>query len=125
MTDFIKTDRSRVRRLPERGNYERETTYGIFDEALICHMGFVQDGQPLVIPINFARVEDTILMHGAKASRLLKHVAAGQPVCVEVTIVDGLVLARSVFHHSLNYRSVIVFGKGRLIEDKQEKLATL
>ena len=81
--------------------------------------------QPYVIPINFARVEDRIVLHGAKASRLLKHIEAGHPICVEVTIVDGLVLARSVFNHSVNYRSVVVFGKGRLIEDQQEKLAAL
>jgi len=125
MTDFTRTDRNRIKRLPTRGHYDRETVYRILDEALICHVGFVERKQPYVIPINFARVDDRIVLHGAKASRLLKHIAAGHPVCVEVTIVDGLVLARSVFHHSLNYRSVVVFGAGRLIEDEQEKLAAL
>ncbi|HEX9385952.1 MAG TPA: pyridoxamine 5'-phosphate oxidase family protein [Anaerolineales bacterium] len=125
MTDFTRTDRNRIKRLPKRGQYDRETIYRILDEALICHVGFVDKRQPYVIPINFARVEDCIVLHGAKASRLLKHVEAGHPICVEATIVDGLVLARSVFHHSLNYRSVVVFGKGRLIEDQQEKLAAL
>jgi len=125
MSDFIKTGRNRIKRLPKRGQYDRETIYRILDEALICHIGFVKDGQPFVIPINFARIGDTIVMHGAKASRLLKHIQAGHPVCVEATIVDGLVLARSVFHHSVNYRSAVVFGKGRLVEDKQEKLAAL
>ena len=125
MTDFTRTDRNRIKRLPTRGHYDRETIHRILDEALICHVGFVERKQPYVIPINFARVDDRIVLHGAKASRLLKHIEAGHPVCVEVTIVDGLVLARSVFHHSLNYRSVVVFGAGRLIEDEQEKLAAL
>jgi nitroimidazol reductase NimA-like FMN-containing flavoprotein (pyridoxamine 5'-phosphate oxidase superfamily) len=82
-------------------------------------------GQPYVIPINFARVDDRIILHGAKASRLLKHIEAGNPVCVEATVIDGLVLARSVFNHSINYRSVVLFGKGYLIQDEQEKLAAL
>ena len=125
MTDFTRTDRNRIKRLPKRGHYDRETVHRILDEALICHVAFVEKGQPYVIPINFTRVEDRIVLHGAKASRLLKHVEAGHPICVEVTIVDGLVLARSVFHHSMNYRSVVVFGKGHLIEDQQEKLAAL
>lgn len=125
MTQYNKTEKNRIRRLPQRGHYDRETIYQILDEALICHVGFVQDNQPYVIPINFARVEDTIVLHGAKASRLLKHIEAGHPVCVEATIVDGLVLARSVFHHSVNYRSVVLFGRGRLIADEQEKLAAL
>src|SRR5512138_1632297 len=124
MTDFAKTEKNRINRLPKRGHYDRETIYRILDEALICHVGFVAAGQPYVIPINFARVGDRIVLHGAKASRLLKHVEAGNPVCVEATIVDGLVLARSVFHHSINYRSVVVFGRGRLLEE-QEKLEAL
>jgi nitroimidazol reductase NimA-like FMN-containing flavoprotein (pyridoxamine 5'-phosphate oxidase superfamily) len=125
MTDFTHTDRNRIKRLPKRGHYDRETIHRILDEALICHVAFVEKRQPYVIPTNFARVEDRIVLHGAKASRLLKHIEAGHPICVEVTIVDGLVLARSMFHHSMNYRSVVVFGKGRLIEDQQEKLAAL
>ena len=125
MTEFTKTGRNRVKRIPERGHYDRGTIYHILDEALICHVGFVEKGQPFVIPINFARVDDAIFLHGAKASRLLKHIEAGHPVCVETTIVDGLVLARSVFHHSINYRSVVLFGRGRLIEDEQEKLTAL
>jgi nitroimidazol reductase NimA-like FMN-containing flavoprotein (pyridoxamine 5'-phosphate oxidase superfamily) len=125
MTDFTRTDRNRIKRLPKRGLYDRQTIHRILDEALICHVGFVEKGQPYVIPTNFARVEDRIILHGAKASRLLKHVEAGHPICVEATIVDGLVLARSVFHHSVNYRSVVIFGKGCLIEDQQEKLTAL
>lgn len=125
MTQFAKTDKNRIKRLPKRGHYDRETIYHILDEALICHVGFAHRGQPYVIPINFARVEDHIVLHGAKASRLLKHIEAGHPVCVEATIVDGLVLARSVFHHSVNYRSVVLFGKGRPVQDEQEKLSAL
>lgn len=125
MTDFTKTDKNSIKRLPKRGYYERETIYRILDEALICHVGFTESGQPFVIPTNFARIDDTLILHGAKASRLLKHIEAGRPVCVEVTIVDGLVLARSVFHHSVNYRSVVLFGTGRLIADEQEKLIAL
>lgn len=125
MTKFSKTAKTRINRLPKRGHYDHETIYQILDEALICHVGFIQNGQPFVIPINFARVDNTIILHGAKASRLLKHIEAGNPICVEVTIVDGLVLARSVFNHSVNYRSVVLFGTGKLIEEEQEKLAAL
>jgi uncharacterized protein len=125
MTAFSKTSQNRIKRKPKRGLYDRESIYQILDEALICHVGFVENKQPYVIPINFARVEDTILLHGAKASRLLKHIGAGHAVCVEVTLVDGLVLARSVFNHSINYRSVVLFGRGRTIEEDQEKLDAL
>jgi nitroimidazol reductase NimA-like FMN-containing flavoprotein (pyridoxamine 5'-phosphate oxidase superfamily) len=125
MAAFQKNNKNTIKRLPKRGHYERETIYQILDEALICHVGFVQNGQPYVIPTNFARVDDTIVLHGAKASRLLKQIETGHPVCVETTIVDGLVLARSVFHHSVNYRSVVLFGTGRLIQDEREKLHAL
>jgi uncharacterized protein len=125
MPQFTKTAKNRIKRFPQRGYYDQKTIYRILDEALMCHVGFVENGQPYVIPINFARVEDHVVMHGAIASRLLKHVESGQPICVEVTIVDGLVLARSVFHHSVNYRSVVLFGKGQLVEEEQEKLGAL
>ncbi len=125
MTEFSRTDQNRVKRKPKRGIYDRQTIYRILDEALICHVGFVENRRPYVIPINFARIGDAIVLHGAKASRLLKHVAAGHPACVEVTLVDGLVLARSVFNHSINYRSVVLFGRGRPILDEREKLAAL
>ena len=125
MTEFLTTDRSRIKRKPERGFGERATLYKILDQALICHVGFVENDQPYVIPINFARVGDAILLHGAIASRLLKHVAAGHQLCIEVTLLDGLVLARSVFNSSVNYRSVVLFGSGRLVEDEPEKLAAL
>ncbi len=125
MTQFSKTEKNRIKRLPKRGHYDSETIYKILDEALICHVGFVENKIPFVIPINFARMGDEIVLHGAKASRLLKHIEAGRQVCIEVTIVDGLVLARSVFHSSVNYRSVVLFGRGRSIEDEEEKLAAL
>jgi uncharacterized protein len=125
MAQFTQTGKNRIKRFPQRGHYDQETIYHILDEALICHVGFADKGQPFVIPINFARVEDQVVLHGAIASRLLKHVEGGHPICVEATIVDGLVLARSIFHHSVNYRSVVLFGKGRLVEDEQEKLTAL
>ena len=125
MTEFPKTDQNRINRLPRRGYYDRETIYRILDEALICHVGFVENQQPYVIPINFARLGDAIVLHGAKASRLLKHISAGHPVCLEATLVDGLVLARSIFNHSLNFRSVVLFGTGQPVEADQDKLAVL
>ncbi len=125
MTSFEKTSRNTVKRMPARGQYDREIIYPIIDSALICHVGFVQDGQPFVIPTIHARQGDSIFLHGAKASRMLKHIASGEPVCITVTHVDGLVLARSVFHHSMNYRSATVFGRGQLIEDEAEKMAAL
>ena len=125
MTDSLKTERSRVRRLPDRGHYDRETIYAILDEALVCHVSFVQDGQPFVIPTLHARDGDALLLHGATTSRLLHHIAAGGEVCVAVTLLDGLVLAKSVFHHSVNYRSVVLFGRGELVEGDAAKLAAL
>jgi hypothetical protein len=125
MIEFQKTGQNRINRKPQRGFYDRDTICEILDEALICHVGFVENTQIYVIPINFARIGDAIVLHGAKASRLLKHIGAGHTVCVEVTLVDGLVLARSVFNHSINYRSVVLFGSGRLIAKDQEKLAAL
>jgi len=122
---FPKTARNKVKRHPERGQYDRAAIYPIVDEALVCHVGFVVDGQPFVIPTLHARRGDTILLHGAKASRLLRHVEAGGQVCVTVALVDGLVLARSVFHHSINYRSAVLFGKGMPIAGEQARLAAL
>jgi hypothetical protein len=112
----------RVRRMPERGHYDTATIYAIIDEALICHVGLVEDGQPFVIPTIHARMGDMLVLHGAPASRLLKYVHSGAPLCVTFTLLDGLVLARSTFHSSMNYRSAIVFGAGRLIDDVTEKL---
>lgn len=125
MPTFEVTSRNKVKRLAERGKYDKATIYPIVDEAFICHVGFVQDGQPFVIPTIHARFEDTIFFHGAKASRLLKHIQAGNPLCVTVTLLDGLVMARSVFHHSMNYRAAVLYGCGQVIEDEAEKLAAL
>ncbi|HUI89591.1 MAG TPA: pyridoxamine 5'-phosphate oxidase family protein [Anaerolineales bacterium] len=125
MAQFTKTEQNRIKRLPKRGFYDRETIYHILDEALICHVGFVENKRPFVIPMNFARMGDLIVFHGAKTSRLLKHIEAGYPICIEATVVDGLVLARAVFHHSINYRSVVLFGKGKLITDGKEKVQAL
>lgn len=121
MTDFDQTDLNSVHRIPQRGHYDKETIYAIVDEAKICHVGFAVDGQPFVIPTIHARHGDTLYLHGAKASRMLKHIAAGHPVCVSITLLDGLVLARSVFHHSMNYRSVVLFGTGVLVTDDATK----
>lgn len=112
------TDRSKIKRVPMRGHYDQETIYSIIDEALICHVGFVQAGQPFVIPTIHARDGDSIILHGANASRLLKQ--QGVPLCITITHVDGLVLARSVFHHSMNYRSVVLFGEGQVITARDE-----
>lgn len=122
---FPQTSRNKVQRKPARGHYDTTTIYPIIDEALICHVGFVQDGQPFVIPTLHARQGDRLLLHGSRASRLLRHVAAGGEVCITITLVDGIVLARSVFHHSINYRSVVIFGRGEVIDDADARLAAL
>ncbi len=116
------TERTRLRREPARGVYDRDTIDAILDAALVCHLGFVADGLPVVIPTLHARVGDALLVHGSAASRTVRALGAGVPVCVTVTLLDGLVLARSVFEHSVNYRSVVVYGSARLVEDPQEKL---
>jgi nitroimidazol reductase NimA-like FMN-containing flavoprotein (pyridoxamine 5'-phosphate oxidase superfamily) len=122
MEIFTPTDRTSVRRLPQRGSYDRALVYQILDEGFVCHVGFVVDGKPFVIPTAYGRVGDTLYLHGAKASRMLKALAAGADACVTVTLIDGLVLARSAFHHSMNYRSVVVFGRASAVEDPREKL---
>ena len=111
--------------MPERGHYDADTIYPIIDEALICHVGFVEAGQPFVIPTLHARLGDTILLHGARASRMIKHAEAGGELCITITLVDGLVLARSVFHHSVNYRSSVIFGRGSPIEGEAAQLQAL
>ena len=116
-----KTDRTKVKRLPDRGRYDRETISAILDEAFICHVGFVVEGQPYVIPTGFARVGDDLYIHGSSASRMLRKLSKGVDVCVTVTLIDGLVLARSAFHHSINYRSVVILGKAELVDDDDEK----
>jgi len=117
--------RTRVVREPHRGVYDREAAYRILDEGFICHVGFVLDGQPFVIPTSYGRREDTLYIHGSAASRMLRNASAGIPICVTVTLLDGLVLARSVFNHSMNYRSVVVLGTATAVEDREEKLTAL
>ena len=116
-------DRIRVRRQPTRGRYDRATIDAILDEALICHLGFEVDGQPHVIPTLHARVGDRLYVHGSAASRMLRHAASGARMCATVTLFDGLVLARSVFNHSINYRSVVVFGTATRVEGDEKRQA--
>ena len=119
------TSRTRVRRLGERGVFDRAAIYAILDEALFCHVGFVEDGQPYVIPTIHARSGDVLYLHGSTASRMQRTLATGTPVCVTVTLLDGVVLARSVFHHSMNYRSVVVLGTARRVESEEERREAL
>lgn len=125
MTDFPITARNRVMRYPTRGAYDRDTVHRILDEGLVCHVSFAIDGQPFLIPTIHARMGDRVLLHGLKGGRLLKHIEAGNPIAIAVTLLDGLVLARTVFNHSMNYRSVVLYGTGRAIEEPAAKLAAL
>jgi nitroimidazol reductase NimA-like FMN-containing flavoprotein (pyridoxamine 5'-phosphate oxidase superfamily) len=119
------SQRTRVRRLPARADYDRATIDAILDEALICHLGFAVDGQPYVIPTLQARDGDIVYLHGSAASRTLRTLASGVPACLTATLIDGLVLARSAFHHSMNYRSVVVLGEARLVTETDELLRVL
>lgn len=125
MSEFAPTSRTTLKRLPQRGAYDQDVVYRILDEGLVCHVGFVADGQPFVIPTSYGRIGNTLYIHGSAASRMLRSLAGGIPVCVTVTLLDGLVLARSAFHHSINYRSLVILGTATLIEDLQEKKAAL
>jgi uncharacterized protein len=125
MSNFPPSERTQVKRLPKRGVYDREIVYKILDEGFVCHAGFTMDGQPYVIPTGYGRSGDTLYLHGSAASRMLRTLSAGVPVCVTVTLLDGLVMARSAFHHSMNYRSVVVLGTARLVEDPKEKMQAL
>jgi nitroimidazol reductase NimA-like FMN-containing flavoprotein (pyridoxamine 5'-phosphate oxidase superfamily) len=122
---FTTTERTKLKRLPKRGHFDRETVYGILDEGFICHVGFAPEGRPVVIPTGYARVDDKLYIHGSQASRMLRTLAEGVDACVTVTLIDGLVLARSAFHHSMNYRSVVIFGRATLVEEREEKMAAL
>jgi uncharacterized protein len=122
---LLPSDRVRLHRKPERGRYDRPTVHAILDEALHCHVGFTVDGQPFVIPTIHARVGETLYLHGSPASRLLRTGATQVPLCVTVTLVDGLVVARSMFHHSINYRSVVVVSTARRVDDANEKRCAL
>ena len=119
------TPRTRVVREAERGVYDRESAYRILDEGFICHVGFVVDGQPYVIPTSYGRSGDNLYIHGSAASRMLRNLNSDIPVCITVTLLDGLVLARSIFNHSMNYRSVVILGKATVVADPIEKIEVL
>jgi len=123
MKEFPKTDRNKVKRLPKRGHYDRDTVFGILDAGFLCHVGFVVDGQPFVIPTSYGRDGEKIYIHGSSKSRMLTNLDCGIPVCLTVTHLDGLVLARSAFHHSMNYRSAVLFGQAHLVEGEEKERA--
>ncbi|HCX28210.1 MAG TPA: pyridoxamine 5'-phosphate oxidase family protein [Blastocatellia bacterium] len=123
--DFLQTERTTLKRLPKRGVYDRQLVYAILDEGFICHVSFAVNAQPFVIPTGYARVDDQLYIHGSQLSRMLRTLAQGVDVCVAVTLIDGLVLARSAFHHSMNYRSVVIFGRASVVEEKAAKLTAL
>jgi uncharacterized protein len=125
MDEFIRTPQTTLKRLPDRGVFDRATVYGILDEAFLCHVGFLVDERPVVIPTAYGRIADTLYIHGSAASRMQRALSREIPVCVTVTLVDGLVLARSAFHHSINYRSVVIFGQAKPVEDAAEKMRAL
>lgn len=125
MNRFTPTERTTLKRLPKRAEYDRDAVYRILDEGFVCHVGFAIDGRPFVIPTGYARIEDALYIHGSAASRMLKAMEGGLEVAVTVTLLDGLVLARSAFHHSMNYRSVMVFGRAVVVEEPEEKMEAL
>src|SRR5438552_10491348 len=125
MEELTQTARTTLKRLPQRGAFDRASINQILDEGFICHVGFAVDGQPFVIPTGYARAGGRIFIHGSQASRMLRTVGQGIDVCLTVTLIDGLVLARSAFHHSMNYRSVVVFGRAAVVDNPDEKLAAL
>src|SRR6202140_5603647 len=125
MSELTTTERTKVRRKPDRANYDRETIYSILDQAFVCSLGFIADGQPFVVPTNYVRVGDKLFLHGSTASRLMRTLASGAPFCLSVTLLDGIVFSPTATGHSVNYRSVVVMGKAELIEDPQAKLAAM
>lgn len=122
MVELSTTDRTRVRRAPERAAGDPAALHEVLDEGLICHVGFVDGGSPVVIPTSYGRDGDVVYLHGSTGSRMMRQLATGVPVCLTVTLLDGLVLARSVMHHSMNYRSAVVFGRARAVDDADERL---
>jgi nitroimidazol reductase NimA-like FMN-containing flavoprotein (pyridoxamine 5'-phosphate oxidase superfamily) len=122
---FAVTDRTRVRRLKDRGCYDRSEVYKILDEGLVCHVGYIEGTSPRVIPTGYVRAGDNLYLHGSTANRMIRMAIRGAELCVTVTLLDGLVLARSAMHHSMNYRSVVIFGQARLVQDPEEKLMSL
>ena len=125
MSQFTPTERTKVRRKPDRGSYDRELTYSILDEAFVCHVAFIADGLPFVVPTNYVRVGDKLFLHGSVASRLMKTLASGAPFCLSVTLLDGIVLSPTATGHSVNYRSVVVMGKAEPVEGESAKLAAM
>ena len=125
MTNFIPTERTKVRRKPDRGSYDRELIYRILDEAFVCHVAFIDNGLPIVVPTNYVRVGDKLFLHGSTASRLMKTLASAAPFCLSVTLLDGIVCAPSATGHSVNYRSVVVMGKAQIVEGEAAKLAAM
>jgi uncharacterized protein len=125
MSQFTPTERTKVRRKPDRGSYDRELSYSILDEAFVCHVGFIADGLPFVVPTNYVRVGDKLFLHGSTASRLMKTLAGGAPFCLNVTLLDGIVLAPTAVGHSVNYRSVVVMAKAEPVEGEAAKLAAM
>lgn len=123
--EFTSTGRTALGRLPERGSYDVAAAYAVLDEALYCHVGFVFDDKPAVIPTIHARIDDTLVLHGSAASRMLRTLKQGVEVCVVVTLLDGLVMARSAFHHSMNYRSVVIYGTAHEITDEEQRLRAM
>jgi uncharacterized protein len=119
------TSRTRITREPQLAVYDRETAYRILDEAFLCHVGFTLDNQPYVIPTSYGRKDNNLYIHGSAASRMLRNMKQSVPVCITVTLLDGLVLARSLFNHSMNYRSVVILGMAEAVEEREEKLAAL
>jgi len=125
MENFTPTERTKVRRKPERGSYDRELIYRILDEAFVCHIAFIADGLPFVVPTNYVRVGDKLYLHGSTASRLMKTLSSGAPFCLSVTLLDGIVCAPSAPGHSVNYRSVVVMGKAETVEGEDAKRAAM
>jgi nitroimidazol reductase NimA-like FMN-containing flavoprotein (pyridoxamine 5'-phosphate oxidase superfamily) len=125
MTQFTPTERTRVTRKPDRGSYDRELIYRILDEAFVCHVAFIADRQPFVVPTNYVRVGDNLFLHGSTASRLMKTLASGAPFCLSVTLLDGIVFSPTATGHSVNYRSVVVLGKAEVVEGHDAKLAAM
>lgn len=125
MSQFPPTERTRVTRKPDRGSYDRELIYRILDDAFVCHVAFIADGQPFVVPTNYVRVGDKLFLHGSTASRLMRTLASGAPFCLSVTLLDGIVFSPTATGHSVNYRSVVVMGKAQVVEGSEAKLAAM
>lgn len=122
---FTPTEKTRVRRKPDRARYERQTVYDILDQAFVCHVGFIAEGMPFVVPTNYVRVGDQLYLHGSPASRLMKTLSSGAPFCLSVTLLDGIVFSPTAMGHSVNYRSVVVIGKAEIVQDPDAKMKAM